>query len=781
MALPAGAALLRGAPQRPLLLLLAVALAALLQGATAQMLFDNLGTGQPVSATQLFAGGSANSMVAYIVPSDYSTFTINTVKIPGRSSGYGSSAMTVSLYTANSVSLQPTTTLVATSATAPNPFCISSCTTGAWYTVTLATPLVIPSSCLTTTSTYYAVVLTLTTTRILRLNTNALCSGAFPLTCAGSRVKLHQSWTSTSGIGGPWTTNPFNGGGTTTSIAISGVASSAGSCTVTVSTSGSARRSTSPSAAASPSARSASSSLSASPSASITPSPCPAPPGSYCTGGAILPCPIGAFCAGAGARNTSCFPVTACAVPGLAAQPPCLWSSATLAGNHATPGSADATGTAATFSELMGVASDAAANALVTDRTVCRLRRVTPAGVVTTLAGGGASSTQCGNVNALGTAALFDGPWGVSVRPNGALLVAEQFKSRLRAVTPAGAVTIIAGGGATGILAGSDDGTGTAALFNTPNAVAASRLDAALAWVADTDNFRVRRVPTGLPTSTLDPSGSGYTSGISAAPDDTLYVSDYNGRIVKLWPNNTHSVLASGLSSPRGNAYWGPDSVIVAEAGRHRIVHVTPQGVTVLAGGGAFGNLTGSANGYGSAALFPVVWGVAVTPAGAIYVAAGTALRVLTCAPCPAAFFCASGGGAPAPCPAGSACPLGTVTPAPCAAGSFSGPGAANCTQCAPGSHAPAPGASACAPCPGGHYCPLGTGATARLACGRGNFCPPASAAPRPCPLLVPPAGGWGAQGSQGPAFLTDTAGCANHCFWNSSTGSAEGGLLSRC
>jgi hypothetical protein len=284
------------------------------------------------------------------------------------------------------------------------------------------------------------------------------------------------------------------------------------------------------------------------------------------------------------------------------------------------------------------------------------------------------------------------------------------------------------------------------------------------------------------PTTTLDPTGSWYTTGISAAPDDTLYVSDFAGRIVRLFPNDTSTVLATGLSSPRGNAFWAaPDSVIVAEAGRSRVLLVTPQGTTVLAGGGPFGNLTGSADGYGTAALFPAVWSVAVTPAGAIYVAAGTALRQLTCAPCPATFFCAGGVGPPALCPAaGSACPLGSSAPVPCAPGTFaSGPGAAACTPCAPGSHAPAPGAAACAPCPGGHYCPLGTASTALLACGVGNFCPDASASPRACPLQVPPAGGWGAQLVQGPAFVIETAHCLNHCFWNFTAGAD--GLLSKC
>ena len=170
------------------------------------------------------------------------------------------------------------------------------------------------------------------------------------------------------------------------------------------------------------------------------------------------------------------------------------------------------------------------------------------------------------------------------------------------------------------------------------------------------------------------------------------------------------------------------DSLSVAEAGSSRVLRVTPQGAEVLAGGGASGALAGSADGYGTAALFPAVWSVAVTPAGAIYVAAGTALRLLTCAPCPAGSVCA--GGAPLPCP-------------------------------------------------GGHFCPAGTTSTARQACGRGSFCPDGSALPQPCPIQLPPAGGWGAQLVQGPAFVIETAHCLNHCFWNFTAGAD--GLLSKC
>ena len=95
--------------------------------------------------------------------------------------------------------------------------------------------------------------------------------------------------------------------------------------------------------------------------------------------------------------------------------------------------------------------------------------------------------------------------------------------------------------------------------------------------------------------------------------------------------------------------------------------------------------------------------------------------------------------------------------------------------SCPAGSQLP-PGAAACAPCPGGHYCAAGA---PRRACGRGSFCPDGSAAPAACPLQVPPAGGWGAQLVQGPAFVVETAHCLNHCFWNFSAGAD--GLLSRC
>jgi hypothetical protein len=156
------------------------------------------------------------------------------------------------------------------------------------------------------------------------------------------------------------------------------------------------------------------------------------------------------------------------------------------------------------------------------------------------------------------------------------------------------------------------------------------------------------------------------------------------------------------------------------------------------------------------------------------------------CAACPAGTFSATQGAANASacllCEAGrfSAAPGSNSSAAclACDAGSFSAGGATSCTSCAAGTFAKRPGAAACQACPGGHFCPAGTASWARLNCGRGNYCPDGSAAPLPCPLQVPPAGGWGALRAQGPAFLVETAHCRDHCFWNASSGD---GRLSKC
>lgn len=151
----------------------------------------------------------------------------------------------------------------------------------------------------------------------------------------------------------------------------------------------------------------------------------------------------------------------------------------TLAGNL-NRGSADGTGAAASFSVPAGVALDTAGNLYVADRMDNLIRKVTPAGVVTTLAG----SSVSGNTNGTGNAASFAQPNGVAVDAQGNVYVADLSNNLVRMITPAGVVTTLAGSG----VSGAADGVGTAASFSGPAGVA---VDASgNVYVADSHSVR---------------------------------------------------------------------------------------------------------------------------------------------------------------------------------------------------------------------------------------------------------------------------------------------------
>ncbi len=136
-------------------------------------------------------------------------------------------------------------------------------------------------------------------------------------------------------------------------------------------------------------------------------------------------------------------------------------------GVNATNGAfADAIGTQAGFYKPWGVTFDGSGNLIVADFLNQRIRKVTPSGVATTVAGGVQGTTGV-LIDAIGTRAGFDQPTNVAIDSIGNVVVIDSLSYRIRRVTPGGVVTTIAGSGAYS----NADGVGTNAGFRYPGGV----------------------------------------------------------------------------------------------------------------------------------------------------------------------------------------------------------------------------------------------------------------------------------------------------------------------
>lgn len=155
----------------------------------------------------------------------------------------------------------------------------------------------------------------------------------------------------------------------------------------------------------------------------------------------------------------------------------------TLAGSGAK-GADDGLDTAATFNLPEALAVDAAGNVYVVDNGNDLIRKVTPAGQVSTFAGSG----QPGKSDGTGAAASFNSPFGIAIDANGNLYVSDSGNNLIRKITPGGAVSTIAGSGSRSAT----DGTGGAASFNTPAGIAVDK--SGNIFVADENNNLIRKI-----------------------------------------------------------------------------------------------------------------------------------------------------------------------------------------------------------------------------------------------------------------------------------------------
>ena len=314
----------------------------------------------------------------------------------------------------------------------------------------------------------------------------------------------------------------------------------------------------------------------------------------------------------------------------------------TLAGKAGVAGKADGTGGAALFTNPSGVAVDPSGNLYVTDSSNNTIRKVTSSGIVTTLAG---TALTAGAADGQGGAALFYGPRGIAIDAAGNLYVADSQNNTIRKITPAGAVSTLAGTAGT---FGSTDGTGPDASFYEPSGVA---VDAAgNVYVSEFMNGTIRKItPAGVVTTLAGSAivqgaysdGTGARAffngpqGISLDTAGNLYVADTRNQCIrKVTPAGVVTTLGgfspalsySGpweyeaeLFFPSAVAVDAAGNLYVTDSGNCEIRKLTPEGALSTVAG--IPGLAGGTDGVGPSAEFSDPWGIIVDPAGTLYVA----------------------------------------------------------------------------------------------------------------------------------------------------------------
>ena len=304
----------------------------------------------------------------------------------------------------------------------------------------------------------------------------------------------------------------------------------------------------------------------------------------------------------------------------------------TFAGTAGRSGRAEGTGAAASFNNPYGIAIDGQRNIIVTDTFNHTIRRISPTGVVSTVAG---TANVGGYADGPASSARFYYPFGVAVNSNGDIFVSEAGNHLIRVISAGGTVGTLAG---TANAVGWSDGLGANARFFSPSGIA---LDGAgNVYVADAGNHAIRRVTqAGLVSTVAGLAGRpGFVDGTGAdarfqnpyglafdSAGNIIVADTANGALRRITPAGAVTTVSGGFSDvparfnfPYAVAVDSGDTIFVADFGNNVVRRVSPSGVVSTIGGTA--GVYGYVDGVGAAARFFDISGIAVAPDGVVLV-----------------------------------------------------------------------------------------------------------------------------------------------------------------
>ncbi len=240
-------------------------------------------------------------------------------------------------------------------------------------------------------------------------------------------------------------------------------------------------------------------------------------------------------------------------------------------------GSSDGQGSQAQFNAPHNIAFDSQGNLFVTDTENNSIRKVTPGGVVSTIAGG-----TMGFVDGSGTSARFTFPSGIAIDKKENIFVSDIQNHAIRMIAPTGEVSTFAGGSQ-----GDTDGVGGQAQFNTPGGLAFD--GQGNLFVADVGNNRIREITADRVVTTFAGSTKGFTNG---------------------------TTKEAKFASPTDIAFDSAGRVLVADTANNCVRRVGLDGSVTTLAGGSYGKI----DGLGSLAKFCYPENLAFDSSGCLYV-----------------------------------------------------------------------------------------------------------------------------------------------------------------